>query len=223
MNHDWDNIGTKVFEILKGNGYHLQLFDKYGVTTLKPSKATRFFATIKNKDSKKSKISSYSILVSLDDKGSNSSINIKTPSSEIIGEQNYSNIERLVLYLRRAVGSREDLLVHWAAFNRIIKLKDDIINNVKQDPNDLTETMTLEEQELHTFLNQYTVKNVFKLKESLIDASEVRDAISTYDGNITKALTYLISVNPAWRIAYEDDPKNALDTIKRMYNASMLD
>ena len=50
MNHNWDIIGDKIFGILRGRGYRLQMFDKGGDKTMDPHDATRFFATVPSHD-----------------------------------------------------------------------------------------------------------------------------------------------------------------------------
>ena len=212
MNHDRDTSGTKLFEILKGSGYFLQMYDKYGVKTLKPSKANRFFATINNHDKAMKDLDNYSILVAVHDDGSTSSVSVKTPTSEVVGDKNFADIEQLVLYIRSAVGAREDLLVHWSSFNHTIKLKDEVVNN--EEPNQLDETISVELLEFDAFMSQFDDLPPVRVDENRIDYEEVENALRTFDCDFNAVMSYLISIDSNWRSAYEDDPQNAMNTLK---------
>ena len=213
MNHDWQSISTKTFEILKGTGFYMQMYDKFGDETLKPTDATRLFATKKNSDVDIPKLKSYSILVTLNDDGTNSSLNIKTPTSTIIGAKNFLDIESVVSHLKNAVGLREDLLVHWSTFNQNIKLKGEEVNNVDRE---LTESTVPEIQQFAKFLNCYGEHTLRNLTESELSSDEARLAIRAYDGDRDEALKYLISIDHSWRRAWEADPQHVQSMINNL-------
>lgn len=127
MNFNWPIIGDKVFGILKGIGFKLQMFDKTGKKTLDPHDATRFFATINSNDPD---IKSYSILVSIHDENRDSHLDIKTPNLK--NTNDFEFIHKLKDNLQRNVGDREGLSVNWYKFDHVIKPKDDVMNNITE-------------------------------------------------------------------------------------------
>lgn len=127
MNFNWDIIGDKVFGILKGSGYNLQMFDKSGKKTMDPHEATRFFATTKSDDPN---LETFSILIGLHDEGPYSHMDIKTPN--LPNETDFEKIYTLKKSLQTNVGDHEGLKVNWDQFDHAIKAKDDAVNNIKE-------------------------------------------------------------------------------------------
>lgn len=127
MNFNWPIIGDKIFGILKGTGFKLQMFDKFGDKTLDPHEATRFFATISSNDPK---LKSISILLSIHDENANSHLDIKTP--DLDNEKDFEFIKKLKDNLKTNVGDREGLSVNWYKFDHTIKPKDEEINNITE-------------------------------------------------------------------------------------------
>lgn len=125
MNFNWPIIGDKIFGILKGSGFKLQMFDKSGAKTLDPHEATRFFATTASKEDPNNE---YSILISLHDENADSHVEIKTP--EIKNTADFNFIRKIKNSLQRNVGEREGLSVNWLKFNHVIRPKDDAYNNI---------------------------------------------------------------------------------------------
>ena len=85
MNYNWDIIGDKVFGILRGRGYRLQMFDKAGNKTMDPHEATRFFAAVPSQDPS---LKNFNILLSLHNEDSSSHMDIKTPTLQNDGDFN---------------------------------------------------------------------------------------------------------------------------------------
>lgn len=127
MNFNWDIIGDKVFGILKGSGYNLQMFDKTGKKTMDPHEATRFFATTKSMDPN---LESFSILIGLHDEGPYSHMDIKTPN--LPDDRDFDKVYTLKKSLQTNVGDHEGLKVNWDQFDHAIKAKDDALNNIKE-------------------------------------------------------------------------------------------
>jgi hypothetical protein len=204
---DRSTISNKIFEILKGSGFYLQMFDDYGMKTIEPTDADRFFATKENTDLSRPDLDSYSFLVCIND--TMDSIDIKTPTAKKIGKENYADIKQLVSYIKTAVGLREDILVHWATFNRIIRPRDEVRAKDKTGK-------VLEEQELYAFLNQFTVESIFILKEDQIDSAAAKEALEIHNYDYDDTMSYLIAVDQMWRAKYESDPKAAFDLLKQL-------
>lgn len=127
MNFNWAVIGDKIFGILKGSGFKLQMFDKSGNKTLDPHEATRFFATIASNDPE---LKEYSILIGLHDENRDSHLDIKTPNLK--NEKDFDTIKQLKTSLQRNIGEREGLSVNWYKFDHAIKPKDDLVNNITE-------------------------------------------------------------------------------------------
>lgn len=127
MNFNWDIIGDKVFGILKGSGFNLQMFDKTGKKTMDPHEATRFFATTKSKDPN---LETFSILVALHDEDANSHMDIKTPN--LSDDDDFEKVYTLKKSLQTNVGDHEGLKVNWDQFDHTIKAKDEAVNNIKE-------------------------------------------------------------------------------------------
>lgn len=127
MNFNWPIIGDKIFGILKGLGFNLQMFDKTGAKTLDPHEATRFFATTPSNDPE---VKSYSILVSVHDENKDSHLDIKTPNLK--NTKDFDFIRKLKSNLQRNIGDREGLSVNWYKFDHVIKPKDDLLNNITE-------------------------------------------------------------------------------------------
>lgn len=128
------------------------MFDSYGMKTIEPTDADRFFATKENTDSSRPDLDSYSFLVCIND--DMDTIDIKTPTAGRIGKENYDNIKQLVSYIKTAVGLREDILIHWATFNRIIRPRDEL--------HATTRTGKIAEAcELDRFFNKFTLESIF--------------------------------------------------------------
>lgn len=127
MNFNWPIIGDKIFGILKGLGFTLQMFDKEGSKTIDPHEATRFFATIASNDPERK---TFSILISVHDENRNSHVDIKTP--DINNDQDFKFIEKLKQSLQRNIGEREGLSINWFKFDHAIQPKDDVVNNITE-------------------------------------------------------------------------------------------
>lgn len=127
MNFNWQIIGDKVFGILKGSGFSIQMFDKTGAKTLDPHEATRFFGTIKSNDPE---LKNYSILVGVHDENAMSHIDIKTP--KLKNQKDFDFIHKIKNSLQRNIGDREGLSVNWLKFDHSIQPKDDIVNNITE-------------------------------------------------------------------------------------------
>jgi len=125
MNFNWSIIGDKIFGILKGSGFTLQMFDKTGAKTLDPHEATRFFATIASNDPELEK---YSILIGVHDENHNSHVDIKTPNLD--NNEDFDFIHKLKNSIQRNVGDREGLSVNWFKFDHAITPKDEVVNNI---------------------------------------------------------------------------------------------
>ena len=127
MNHNWDIIGDKIFGILRGRGYRLQMFDKGGDKTMDPHDATRFFATIPSHDPN---LDSFNILISLHDEDTNSHMDIKTP--DLADDQDFNTVVKLKDSLQNNIGDRENLSVNWYKFDHDIDPKEDAVNNIQE-------------------------------------------------------------------------------------------
>jgi hypothetical protein len=127
VNWNWKIIGDKIFGILKGSGFKLQMFDKTGAKTLDPHEATRFFATIGSDDTE---LKEYSILISVHDENADSHIDIKTPNLK--SENDFEFIRKIRDILQKNVGDREGLSVNWFKFDHTITPKDDAVNNITE-------------------------------------------------------------------------------------------
>lgn len=127
MNFNWPIIGDKIFGILKGIGFKLQMFDKAGNKTLDPHEATRFFATTASNDPE---LKSYSILVTVHDENKDSHLDIKTPNLKNM--KDFDFVKKLKQNLQRNIGDREGLSVNWFKFDHTIKPKDEIMNNITE-------------------------------------------------------------------------------------------
>ena len=127
MNYNWKIIGDKVFGILTGSGFNIQMFDKTGKKTMDPHDATRFFATTKSADPN---LESFSILIGLHDEDANSHLDIKTPN--LPNDKDFDKVYTLKKSLQTNIGDHEGLKVNWDQFDHAIKAKDDAVNNVKE-------------------------------------------------------------------------------------------
>lgn len=126
MNYNWPIIGDKIFGILKGNGFKVQLFDKTGKQILDPHEATRYVATIGSNDPE---LSTYTILVSVHDENADSHVDIKTPNLD--NEKDFEFIHRVRNSLDTNL-KREGLSVNWYKFDHTIKPKDEAYNNITE-------------------------------------------------------------------------------------------
>lgn len=127
MNFNWPIIGDKIFGIIKGSGFKLQMFDKAGAKTLDPHEATRFFATTSSNDPE---LKEYSILISVHDENADSHLDIKTPTLK--DEKDFEFIRKIRDSLQRNVGDREGLSINWFKFDHNIRPKDDAMNNITE-------------------------------------------------------------------------------------------
>ena len=127
MNHNWDIIGDKIFGILRGRGYRLQMFDKGGSKTMDPHEATRFFTTIPSHDPN---LKSFSMLISLHDEDAASHMDIKTP--DLADNKDFDTIVTLKNSLQNNIGDREGLSINWYKFDHDIDIRDDAVNNIKE-------------------------------------------------------------------------------------------
>lgn len=127
MNFNWPIIGDKIFGILKGSGFQLQMFDKTGAKTIDPHEATRFFATVASRDPD---LKSYSILISVHDENRDSHIDIKTPAVD--NTDDFDFITKLKNSLKTNIGDREGLSVNWYKFDHTIRPKDEAMNNITE-------------------------------------------------------------------------------------------
>lgn len=127
MNFNWPIIGDKIFGILKGSGFRLQMFDKTGNKILDPHEATRFFASIKSHDPK---LKTYSILVTVHDENRNSHIDIKTP--KLRSKKDFDFVAKIKRSITTNIGEREGLSINWFVFNHTIKPRDETMNNITE-------------------------------------------------------------------------------------------
>jgi hypothetical protein len=127
MNFNWPIIGDKIFGILKGSGYTLQMFDKTGTKTMDPHDTTRFYATIKSKNPD---LDSFSILVALHDENADSHLDIKTPNLE--DDRDFNMIHDLKMSIQKNLGEKEGLKINWYKFDHAIRPKDEAINNIQE-------------------------------------------------------------------------------------------
>ena len=127
MNYNWDIIGDKVFGILRGRGYRLQMFDKTGNKTMDPHEATRFFATV---PSQAPSLKNFNILLSLHNEDSSSHLDIKTPTLENDGD--FNTIINLKKSIENNVGDAEGLSINWYKFDHDIDPREDAVHNVEE-------------------------------------------------------------------------------------------
>ena len=127
MNHNWDVIGDKIFGILRGRGYRLQMFDKGGSKTMDPHDATRFFATIPSHDRN---LDSFNVLISVHDEDTNSHMDIKTP--DLADDEDFNTVVKLKDSLQNNIGDREGLSVNWYKFDHDIDPREDAVNNIQE-------------------------------------------------------------------------------------------
>ena len=127
MNFNWPLIGDKIFGILKGSGFKLQMFDKTGAKTLDPHKATRFYATIHSNDPE---LEEYSILIGVHDENADSHVDIKTPTLDNTADFDF--LRKIRDSIKKNVGDREGLRVNWLKFDHTITPKDDAYNNITE-------------------------------------------------------------------------------------------
>jgi len=127
MSHNWNSITDKLFGILKGRGYRLQMYTKSGAKTLDPHEATRFFATV---PSKSDDLDTFNILVSLHNEDSSSHVDIKTPT--LPDDRDFQQVVDLKNSIQRNLGDLEGLSVDWYKFDHDIDLRDDVVNNISE-------------------------------------------------------------------------------------------
>ena len=127
MNYNWNIIGDKVFGILRGRGYRLQMFDKTGNKTMDPHEATRFFATVPSQDPS---LKNFNILLSLHNEDSSSHLDIKTPTLQNDGD--FNTIINLKKSMENNVGDAEGLSINWYKFDHDIDPREDAVNNIEE-------------------------------------------------------------------------------------------
>lgn len=127
MNYNWDIIGDKVFGILRGRGYRLQMFDKAGNKTMDPHEATRFFAAVPSQDPELNK---FNILLSLHNEDSSSHMDIKTPTLQ--NDADFNTVINLKKSLENNVGDAEGLSINWYKFDHDIDPREDAVNNIEE-------------------------------------------------------------------------------------------
>lgn len=127
MTFNWPIIGDKIFGILKGSGFKLQMFDKTGKKTLDPHEATRFFATISSHDPE---LKEFSILIGVHDENAASHVDIKTPNLK--DQRDFDTMRRINTSLKRNVGDREGISINWLKFDHAIEPKQDAFNNITE-------------------------------------------------------------------------------------------
>ena len=127
MAHNWNSITDKLFGILKGRGYRLQMYTKSGKKTLDPHDATRFFATV---PSQSPQLDSFNILVSLHDEDSSSHVDIKTPN--LVDDADFQQVVQLKNSIQTNLGDLEGLSVDWYKFDHDIDLRADAVNNIAE-------------------------------------------------------------------------------------------
>jgi len=127
MNYNWDIIGDKVFGILRGRGYRLQMFDKAGNKTMDPHEATRFFAAVPSQDPS---LKNFNILLSLHNEDSSSHMDIKTPTLQNDGD--FNTIINLKKSMENNVGDAEGLSINWYKFDHDIDPREDAVNNIEE-------------------------------------------------------------------------------------------
>ncbi len=122
---NWAAVGDKIFGILKGSGFRLQMFDKTGKKTLDPHEASRFFATIPSQDPE---LKEFNILISVHDENAESHVDIKTPNLK--NEEDFDTIQRINTSIKRNIGDREGISINWFKFNHAIKPKHEAYDNI---------------------------------------------------------------------------------------------
>jgi hypothetical protein len=122
---NWIAVGDKIFGILKGSGFRLQMFDKSGKKTLDPHEAARFFATIPSQDPE---LREFNILISVHDENTDSHVDIKTPNLK--NEKDFETVRRINTSIKRNVGDREGISINWFKFDHAIKPKHEAHNNI---------------------------------------------------------------------------------------------
>ena len=127
MNHNWDIIGDKIFGILRGNGYRVQMFDRGGDKTMDPHEATRYFVTIPSNDPA---LKNFNILISLHDEDTSSHMDIKTP--DLADDKDFNTVIKIKDSLQNNIGDREGLSVNWYKFDHDIDPREDAVNNIKE-------------------------------------------------------------------------------------------
>lgn len=127
MNYNWDIIGDKLFGILRGRGYRLQMFDKQGNKTMDPHEATRYFATVPSQDPS---LKNFSILLSLHDEDSSSHLDIKTPN--LSSDKDFDTVVNLKKSLENNIGDAEGLSINWYKFDHNIDPREDAVNNIQE-------------------------------------------------------------------------------------------
>ena len=127
MSHNWNSITDKLFGILKGRGYRLQMYTKSGKKTLDPHDATRFFATV---SSKSPDLQTFNILVSLHNEDSSSHVDIKTPN--LADDADFQQVLDLKNSIQTNLGDLEGLSVDWYKFDHDIDARDDVVNNIAE-------------------------------------------------------------------------------------------
>jgi hypothetical protein len=125
--YDWSIIGDKIFGILKGSGFHLKMFDKEGLETIDPHDATRFYATTQSQDPD---LKQFSIMISIHDENARSHIDLKTPV--LRNNDDFDFVMKIKDSLDSSVGDREGIKINWYKFDRVIKPRDDVINNISE-------------------------------------------------------------------------------------------
>lgn len=127
MVRDWNIINNKIFGILKGSGFRLEMYDKSGKRTMEQKDATRFVATIKSNNPK---LETFTILVAIHDEDAASHVDIKTPI--VSDDVDFNKIYKIKQSLQTNIGDHEGLKINWDQFNHPIRAKDAAIFNVKE-------------------------------------------------------------------------------------------
>lgn len=158
MNYNWDIIGDKLFGILRGRGYRLQMFDKEGNKTMDPHEATRYFATIPSKDPS---LKDFSILISLHDEDSSSHLDIKTPN--LPNDKDFDTVVNLKKSIENNIGDSEGLSINWYKFDHDIDPREDAINNIQENissvQSDIEEDLNSQFDLIEWFVEQLAIQH----------------------------------------------------------------
>jgi hypothetical protein len=127
MSFNWSIIKNKLYGILKGSSKEVVMYDERGNRTIDPDEATRYFVTFRsdNKD-----VEEFILLISINDDGQDSVINIKTP--ELKSNEDFTTVYAIRDHIRNAIGRKEGIKVNWQVFDHEIDPREEAVNNIKE-------------------------------------------------------------------------------------------
>lgn len=130
MNFNWKIISQKLYGILKSPGKdvkNISMYNEKGQETIDPAQANRFFAEI---SSAAETLDSYKILVAIRDEGQSSHIDVKTPN--LVNDDDFNRVEKLVSHIKSAIGSREGIKINWQQFDKEIDTREEAMHNISE-------------------------------------------------------------------------------------------